>query len=806
MKCPNCKAELRDGAKFCTKCGQKISQAVACISCGAELKPGAKFCTKCGTRQEAAPQQQPQQPAEAPLKRSENQMADMNDVNGRIYWNVQPGQVARVIREDEFETYSKVKGVIVPEGTTAYIRSNGKIIASISGGAYDFVSGSSSMNSQQLGGGGSAENGGVLRRGWQFLCNLFGGKKKKPEPTPPTPEEQLYLNQQSTIIQNAKKGASFSVIILLDKAFPLLVGAKQQSLDDYKNFVPMRIQTKFLEMNVGVNAYFKITDPEQFIVHYLTDKQQLNSASIVDEIADTMRVTLQDALYDTELTSNRIPAELHAMLKDRINVVARESFFGVSVVRIVEISAESKDLERFTKLSQELYLSEKELDFLLRSNDFKNRLADAVNAQQLHEATTAQELRARLNEINRNSRNEELLNADELRKFEHLLNNERILREARSDSERDLALMEIAQTGLVRKEELDALRHQLATNEFKRGAALRMMQLTDAIEFERVRTEGEGDRAVLMVRKELEAQGLKDDYADAQYYKDLARQSAAANAQLDIEQRQRDMDFNDERRRRQLDREDDDAQFQQFMAMQDAEERNRENQRRHEAQMEQNRMQNQLDTERLKWENAQNLSAEQVWALQGGQEAAVAYASSLNDAKREREFAQQLAAERDAANARYDERLRQQDDMLRANQDRMFEMMNNLINVTGGVQQQRSEERAQFDRERMEEKDRQLREREDRLQRQENRMDTAYDRALDYTTRNNVPQQPVQQQPVQQAAPQPVQQPAPAPAPQPAPAPAPAPAEKSLPAAVCKDCGSEIEPGSAFCENCGAPQ
>ena len=214
------------------------------------------------------------------------------------------------------------------------------------------------------------------------------------------------------------------------------------------------------------------------------------------------------------------------------------------------------------------------------------------------------------------------------------------------------------------------------------------------------------------------------------------------------------------------------------------------------------RMQNQLDTERLKWENAQNLSAEQVWALQGGQEAAVAYASSLNDAKREREFAQQLAAERDAANARYDERLRQQDDMLRANQDRMFEMMNNLINVTGGVQAQRSEERAQFDRERMAEKDRQLREREDRLQRQENRMETAYDRALDYTTRNNVPPQPVQQQPIQQAAPQPVQQPVQQPAPQPAPAPA----EKSLPAAVCKDCGSEIEPGAAFCENCGAPQ
>lgn len=791
MNCPNCNAELREGAKFCTKCGQKIAQPTVCISCGAELKPGAKFCVKCGTRQTPASEPAPQAtsaPATPDLKRSENLPADMNSANGRIYWNVQPGQVARIIREDEFEAYSKVKGVIVPEGTTAYIRANGKIIASISGGAYDFV-------------GNPPEQVGALRRGWQFLCNLFSSKKKTEKVL--SEEEQLYLNQQQAILDNAKKGASFAIIIILDKAFPLLIGAKQASLDDYKNFVPMRIQTRFLEMNVGVNAYFKVSNPEQFIVHYLTDKQQLNSAAIVDELTDMVRVTLQDALYDTELSSNRIPAELHAMLKDRINAMAQEAFFGLSVVRIVEISAESKDLDRFAKLSQELYLSEKELDFLHRTNDFKNRLADAVNAQQIHEATTENDLRARLNEINRNRRNEELLNADELRKFEHLLNNERILREATSDAERDMALMEIAQTGLVRKEELDALCHQLRTNQFQRGAALRMMQLKDAIEFERVRTEGEADRAILMVRKELEAQGLQDDYADAQFYKELSRQTAVANSQLDIEQRQRDMEFNDERRRRDMDREDDEAQFRQFMAMQEAEERSRENERRHEAQMEQNRMQNQLDTERLKWENAQNLSAEHVWALQGGEAAAVAYASTLNDAKREREHARELQAQRDADNARYDERLRQQDDMLRANQDRMFEMMNNLINVTGGVQAQRADERAQYNRERQEEKDRQLRERDERLQRQENRMDTAYDRALDYTTRNNVqpqPQaQPVYTQPVQQ----PVQQPVYA---QPAPQPAPQPEEKSMPSAVCKDCGSEIEPGSAFCENCGAPQ
>lgn len=62
MICPNCKNEVKENAKFCTKCGfHLISEAVAaeevkkeekkpvCSCCGAELKQGAKFCTKCGT-------------------------------------------------------------------------------------------------------------------------------------------------------------------------------------------------------------------------------------------------------------------------------------------------------------------------------------------------------------------------------------------------------------------------------------------------------------------------------------------------------------------------------------------------------------------------------------------------------------------------------------------------------------------------------------------------------------------------------------------------------------------------------------
>ncbi len=57
MICPNCGAEIKDGSKFCNKCGFKIEvqpvaehiENITCANCGVALAPGAKFCKRCGT-------------------------------------------------------------------------------------------------------------------------------------------------------------------------------------------------------------------------------------------------------------------------------------------------------------------------------------------------------------------------------------------------------------------------------------------------------------------------------------------------------------------------------------------------------------------------------------------------------------------------------------------------------------------------------------------------------------------------------------------------------------------------------------
>jgi uncharacterized membrane protein YvbJ len=46
MRCAKCGTDNRQGARFCDKCGDKLSPR--CVSCGAETRTDAKFCNSCG--------------------------------------------------------------------------------------------------------------------------------------------------------------------------------------------------------------------------------------------------------------------------------------------------------------------------------------------------------------------------------------------------------------------------------------------------------------------------------------------------------------------------------------------------------------------------------------------------------------------------------------------------------------------------------------------------------------------------------------------------------------------------------------
>ena len=65
MRCAQCGTDNRDAAKFCDKCGAKLSPL--CPSCGAENRAGAKFCDSCGAAVGAAAEPEVEKPA--PIER-----------------------------------------------------------------------------------------------------------------------------------------------------------------------------------------------------------------------------------------------------------------------------------------------------------------------------------------------------------------------------------------------------------------------------------------------------------------------------------------------------------------------------------------------------------------------------------------------------------------------------------------------------------------------------------------------------------------------------------------------------------------
>lgn len=456
-----------------------------CTKCGNELKEGAKFCVYCGEKLTPVSQAEPSAPiateSEVVEDKVENLDGDLQSVSRRVYWDIQTGQVARVIKASELAQFKDIKGIVISEGTTAYIRVNGKTLLTLEGGVYDFKQ--SRPEKTETG----------MVHAWNIIKGLFASKKQT------TPEEEKAL------VENLRKENEFTIIVMVNKAFQLLVGAKHSNLDDYKTFVPMQVQTRHYTLQIGVNAYFQIQDKELFILHWLTGKSLLTTAQLVDELSDIVRAQLAECLDDTVWEGNRIPDELRRALKDQLNKDAVKQYFGLSIARIVEITAGSEDLERFRQLSNEMYLSEQELDYLKRTNDFKNRLAEVQNAQQIHEARTEVDLQRELDKINQDN----LLREDELAKFKLMLESERRLREARSKEEEDRVMAEIRQAGLLR--EID----------YKR--------LEQEAEIDRRRREADFD-----FEQQQRQEALKAEHRQRQFEQFMAMENAANQHELEM--------------------------------------------------------------------------------------------------------------------------------------------------------------------------------------------------------------------------------------------------------------------------------
>ncbi len=682
MKCSNCNSELLEGAKFCTTCGTPIKAESApsgevCSACGAQLLPNAKFCTSCGTPRPAA---EPKPEVESPEK-SNTEGGNIEMVKQKIFWNISRGEVACHINESEFLNYDKAQGLIINDGTTAYIKANGRVLAQMHGSIYNFISPEELNRILNERHGGVA---GALSGVGRFFVNLILGRKVKDKLSSNSAEDYHSLDE---LIESLKRNEVFSLQLKLDKEFTLIFGGEEAR-------EPMLIRTKYLDLPVAVRAKFRIDDFEAFSRQFLADERVATTRSLACELLPAVRAALQDIMQDMEVRDNLLTRDVAAALQQRI-VASTTDMRGIALVAIDEVTATNEDLERLRAISREIYLSEQELDYLRRTNDFRNRLTLETNNQQISDARNDLQLYQGLQEVNK----DRLLTDDELDKFYTILSREKRIRDAKSEDEVAAALADIEKTGLLREEDIENLRIDIAERRYKRGEAIRLTQLRDAIEFEKVRTAGEAEIAINTMRHNIELEELSieqqriaDAYADERRQKEREMRHADRMSEIDADRAEMDVQLEQLRKIREMDREDKRLDNEHEMAM----ERVRQESLDKKAQM----------------------SAEQLMALAAGEnmatDAARAFAESFS-AGRNVEQAERAAEARAADAQRHEEQMMEV--------IRQMAQMNSTMAT--GMAAQRNQHNEELER---------------RAERVEARADHAYDSALEYTTRNNAVQ------------------------------------------------------------------
>ena len=918
-KCLKCGSELKEGQKFCMKCGTPVSTnpqqpaakqmtAAVCSKCGNPLKPGQKFCMKCGTPVASAPKQtqsndkgwftdgvravanavtggalnrdiaREQQQAvrqqeradqgiieeaqqglqaaeraqlnaereaeQARNRRNQEAIDGVDVVRGRAIWSIQPGQIARKISERELEEIEKLKGVIVQEGCQAIIFANGELVATLSAGAYQFFK---SVEEEKAAIKAAIEKAekeldekerkareqrrqqeptfrelgvvGEIGRAGRWVGRLIFGEKKDEK------KEKIERRKldYARILSQATQSPILSVYIVSERHITLTFAGSTES-DGHLAFMPYKIPTKIVDVNIGVSLQLRINDIHQFATNYLADKNIATTMQFEQMLAPSIENTLRQMLRNLDYEASGLPEPVLNNLKIRIQQTINEQLFGIQCARVLQITDSSADFERFRAVERELYCSEQELGFLQRTGEFRNRLATETNKQEIDKATNEEDLRYALQQLNR----DQLLHDDEMEQFVLLLNAQKRLRETKSQEEEYEALIDIKKSRLVKDDELAALEDALAHNKIERDSITEIMRIQhqqsvddarlhaqwalddqkqdhdwEREDLQRRRNWGiedeEREREWMHEEQEYNRQWGRTQQEDEYAWQKRIRET---DFEWQNQERQREADWQQRQREHELSRQDKfddvdvlgrkaDIAMRNMQAMKEAELRELQ---------EQNRSREAIEINRDNVEA--NMTAEQLMAKRAAElsgEGQVAFAQALGSGK-ENELLQKQQQEQKEL---YQQMLQMQQQQGGQSQEMMLKMAQMMQQGMVGIgQQQQAFQQQRFDdqRQRADEY------RQD-AHRQQDRMDHTLDQSLNYTTRAHQTDsqsfaqamggapQGFQQMPPQQGYQQPVQQQYQQPQ---------APVEPAAPQLrYCPACGAVVPEGEAFCGECG---
>ena len=523
-----------------------------CPKCGYPVLPKFTKCPHCG---------------ESLIKEDNNtNLPDANDfsiVKGRAIWNVQKGEIAHLIKETELINTDGLKGVIVQEGCSAIVFMNGIITSIMQAGIYSFptkeptpairpvVPSEPKVEDKPNDFTGFANGASAIGRG---IRNFLFGKKKDENP-------EQHVKRVERTKEKISKLPDFKtcrIYIVSNRLFNLFFDLQVDEEGNY-DFAPFVIATKTVDAKIAISLQMQVTNMNEFVGNYLTDQQSVSTVLFQQQLRTCVKNTLTQLLRNLDYQQDGLPEPIVNNLKNRIKSACNEQLYGIEVTKVLDITDESEDFNRFRSAEHDLFVNEKELDYLTRSNEFRNRIEQEKNKQEANQAANAESLRQTLQSINK----DKLLSEDEMEQFVMMMDSQKRLREAKTKQEEYEALSDMKKSRLVKEEDIAALENVLAQNKVSRDSIVDLM-----------RAQAEQDLALNKQIAEFKLSDNKKDHDIANELKDALHKGKLASTQLDTK---RIIDaYQDERRKKEDDytfaqqQRKDDYQFQQEQKLEDS--------------------------------------------------------------------------------------------------------------------------------------------------------------------------------------------------------------------------------------------
>ncbi len=569
--CPKCGANVKPNYKFCTKCGQPMTDATSAVS----STPNTDKATSADDNQKflglgrifggrdnkptTAPVPSPtpaSTPATAPTEAPATDTAPkpsvsgIDMVQGKAVWNMGPGQLARRVSEAEFNQLDDLKGVIIQEGVTAVVYADGKFVGMLAGGYYEFdeqpekpqKTGSSAPREKKED---EQSSRGLLGRMFRFLS----GKKKSESPE----SQKKRTDRAKQTTERIGTAKAVNVSLISTRIFDVLFGSE---FDEQGNatFAPITVKTKMLDVQMGVSLQMQVNSINDFVVNYLTDKNSISIADVQRMLQSSIETLLNRVLRNLDYQAEGLPEELMEMIKGQIKKTVNERIHGMEVVQVLDITDRNADFDRFRAVERELFASEQELGFLQRTGEFRNRLAAETNNQEINGARNAEDLRYALSKINRDG----LLHDDEMESFVELLESQKRLRNAKTEEDEHEALQDLRKCRLVKDEDVEVLRHMLENKQIERDEATELLRLRVFQSTSEARMKAENALSDMELKHRFEQENLTQEHSQAsdisaaRHRVEMTDLELAARRQTDSYNReQSQLDYEQERRRAQ---------------------------------------------------------------------------------------------------------------------------------------------------------------------------------------------------------------------------------------------------------------